>query len=74
MEITPEMIGMKVWTSNGIGVLAGRVIEFGVATKAVVSFPRSRSEILPAALAFPISDVELIDEEAGELIQDLPGR
>lgn len=74
MEITRELIGKKVMTPGGIGVLVGRMIEFGTATKALVTHAWLKPETPAAVLAYPASDVELIDEATGEQVRDLPSR
>jgi len=73
MEITLEMIGKKVTTPRGEGLVVGRIIEFGRATKAVVQIVGTRQENPRLMDAIPASDVELIDE-TGDVIRDLPGR
>lgn len=74
MEISIEMIGKKVKTYRGEGLVVGRIIEFGRATKAVVQIAGTRQENPRLMDAFPASDVELVDDTVGGLVRDLPGR
>lgn len=73
MEITRELIGKKVKTPRGEGLVMGRIIEFGRATKVVVQIEGTRQENPRLVDAFPASDVELVDA-MGDVIRDLPGR
>lgn len=74
MDISLALQGKRVRTSRGEGLVIGRVIEFGRATRAVVQLDWIQEENPRLVDAFPLSDVEIIDETTGEPVRDLPGR